>query len=1260
MTTNQREACLTGESMGRLAQDEFLPVELAQVEEHIGSCERCRNMLESASLDSEWNDEVLPVLRTPSEGNRPCGDPNEGGHDEQSLESLLKLLGPTDDPHKLGRIGTYEVIGIIGRGGMGVVFKAFDAALNRFVAIKMLLPHMAVSGAARKRFAREGQAAAAVIDDNVLPIYSVAEWQGVPYLVTQFSRGITLQKRIQDQGPLELKEILRIGMQTARGLAAAHAQGLVHRDVKPSNILLDGTVERALLTDFGLARAVDDASITRTGTIAGTPQYMSPEQARGQSVDARSDLFSLGSVLYAMCTGRPPFRADSSYAVLRLIADDEPWPIREINPEIPEWLCSIVTKLMSKRASDRFESAAEVAELLEKCLAHVQHPVAVPLPTSLASHITRGRWFFHSSRKGLLVLLGMIGMSLLGMVLLQATEAPDIAGQWTGEEWGQVVLEPKKTGGYDGTYTDTFGKVKGKLQLKWSRTERRFNGTWQEGKDRFGRISVRLVDDEIRGAWTTNPQSNIHPGAPGLADLVWSRDRPNQSAQKDKERRAMTPQETPSPETKKPGERVSVLAPQQIVENGEKLYHSRERIAVQFKVTSTSPIVVIDEKGTQHEQYDLSAEDVPAFSVRLTDKAVNWLKINDVADVRKHFVGKWIKVEGTVYGVGLDLISRPETQWTYHLDLNSLDQLSEVEPAALVARNAGLKNDPFADPSVKRETLPDSTYKKGSLPPATVAGAKMGDAANAKSTRLLDVLKQDMERERARFPLLDRVIEDIRLMEGGGLEILEKPVREDREQYAKDHPDLAKAFEGWQNDYRYVLRSTEAIPELFEDEETRHVMVTVAKLLIQSEAIRETSKERLAEARKQLGDDPADELVTKLFLGLLSDGLPELRRRLRESGENVPHTGTHEDHLRVSESLRTHHVFARLYCGIDQSEMFRQIRKSQESADPDTAFLFADTHPLSKDKKLSFLSRRGHEEVVHGQLAYHALPKDSVIVKWKAGDQEARLTNPDSLVITHVIIDRKTDGKVVWNCYGIPKDNSPLVPATWFRPDPFPQLANHGATKNCLCRMEMELASYEPAQRELAVTPEQQQQIRNINVAAIPFNANGGLTQQSTDADDRIIQILRPEQRSRLQQLLLQRLGLAAFDVNTIREALEISAEQQTQIQESWRGHAKRVQDYDVALNDQNIAASQAGKSDPTQLQASVAERQQQKVASEARVWNEVYMILDATQRQQFETLRGAQVTTTEIERVDAPNTPIDSAEDPGMGVPTGNATPGK
>ena len=275
---------------------------------------------------------------------------------------MLKLLAPTDDDRMLGRWGTYEVVGVVGTGGMGVVLKAFDAALNRYVAIKVLAPHLGSSGAARKRFSREAQASAAVVHDNVIEIYGVAETAGLPYLVMPYVRGPSLQRRLDDGGPMALAEILRVGMQAAAGLAAAHAQGLVHRDVKPANILLADGIERVKLTDFGLARAADDASLTKTGVIAGTPQYMSPEQARGEAVDQRSDLFSLGSVLYAMCTGRPPFRAETSYGVLRRITDEEPRPIREINPEIPEWLCQIVAKLMAKRPDDRFQSAEEVAK----------------------------------------------------------------------------------------------------------------------------------------------------------------------------------------------------------------------------------------------------------------------------------------------------------------------------------------------------------------------------------------------------------------------------------------------------------------------------------------------------------------------------------------------------------------------------------------------------------------------------------------------------------------------------------------------------------------------------------------------------------------------------------------------------------------------------------------------------------------------------------------------------------------------------------
>ena len=371
--------CLSESEMSKLLTSDLLASEAASVEKHIADCEACRTKIESMIADPKWwNEAQRSLAASATRGYAETEASHEG--ELATTEQMLSLLGPTDDPEKMGRIAEYEVIGIIGRGGMGVVFKAFDPRLNRFVAIKMLLPHLASFGAARKRFAREGQAAAAVVNDYVLPIYAVAEWRGVPYLVCQYSRGTTLQTRVQSEGPLELEEILRLGMQTARGLAAAHAQGLVHRDVKPSNILLDGSVERALLTDFGLARAVDDASITRTGMIAGTPQYMSPEQARGGSVDARSDLFSLGCVLYFLCTGHPPFRADNSYAILRLITDEEPRSIREINPGIPDWLCRIVQKLMAKKPEDRYATASELAEQLEACLAHVSNPLKNSLP----------------------------------------------------------------------------------------------------------------------------------------------------------------------------------------------------------------------------------------------------------------------------------------------------------------------------------------------------------------------------------------------------------------------------------------------------------------------------------------------------------------------------------------------------------------------------------------------------------------------------------------------------------------------------------------------------------------------------------------------------------------------------------------------------------------------------------------------------------------------------------------------------------------
>ncbi len=294
-------------------------------------------------------------------------------------------LGVEESSSSPLRLGGYLIREVIGRGGMGIVLRALDEKLNRVVAIKVLASDLARQPQARRRFLREAQAAAAVSHDHVVTIHAVDDGSGestVPFIVMECVVGQSLQQKIDSVGAFQVKEILRIGMQIAFGLAAAHKQGLVHRDIKPSNILLENGVERVKITDFGLARAADEIGMTVSGQIAGTPQYMSPEQAMGQPVDQRSDLFSLGSILYAMCTGRPAFRADSAVAVLRRVCDDTPRAIDEVNPEIPDWMISIVNRLMAKKKEDRFQSAGEVATILESWLAHLQQPESAPRPAA--------------------------------------------------------------------------------------------------------------------------------------------------------------------------------------------------------------------------------------------------------------------------------------------------------------------------------------------------------------------------------------------------------------------------------------------------------------------------------------------------------------------------------------------------------------------------------------------------------------------------------------------------------------------------------------------------------------------------------------------------------------------------------------------------------------------------------------------------------------------------------------------------------------
>lgn len=397
---NPKELC-SDDSLRLLLREDEQSGDYRDAARHVDSCPHCQQRIgELAAENDEWH-EAHEMLLAGDESGSSSDNIDRLFEPERSHERWQRrptawteamarqLLSPPSHPEMLGRIGRYEVERLIGAGGMGVVFKAFDSELNRPVAVKLLSPYLAGSGAARRRFAREARAAAAVVHEHVVAIHNVETDGDVPFLVMPYVPGESLQSRLDREGALDVCEILRIGMQTASGLAAAHAQGLVHRDVKPANVLLEKGVERSLLTDFGLARASDDASLTRTGHHLGTPQYMSPEQARGDAVDARSDLFSLGSVMYAMCTGRPPFRAESSYGVLRRITDSEPRPIREINPDIPDWLEAIVFRLLAKPIESRWQTAAEVAELLQRCLAHVQQPAVVALPTECRSQRKR-------------------------------------------------------------------------------------------------------------------------------------------------------------------------------------------------------------------------------------------------------------------------------------------------------------------------------------------------------------------------------------------------------------------------------------------------------------------------------------------------------------------------------------------------------------------------------------------------------------------------------------------------------------------------------------------------------------------------------------------------------------------------------------------------------------------------------------------------------------------------------------------------------
>lgn len=276
----------------------------------------------------------------------------------------LLFLKPTDRAGYLGRLGNYEIRRVLGQGGAGMVLEALDPLLKRTVAIKTLAPWRVLDDETRQRFLREAQSAAALVHENVVAIYGVEQADALPYLVLEYVAGQTLHDRVQREGRLPFGEVIDLGVQIARGLAAAHGRSLIHRDIKPGNILLDGETGRAKIADFGLAKSIGDADLTMTGTLLGTPEFMSPEQAERQEPDERSDIFSLGAVLYFMATGVSPFRGSSLFETLDNVRRCQPRPIQTLEAGLPNWFCDLVHRLLAKNPQQRLGWAKAVAEVL--------------------------------------------------------------------------------------------------------------------------------------------------------------------------------------------------------------------------------------------------------------------------------------------------------------------------------------------------------------------------------------------------------------------------------------------------------------------------------------------------------------------------------------------------------------------------------------------------------------------------------------------------------------------------------------------------------------------------------------------------------------------------------------------------------------------------------------------------------------------------------------------------------------------------------
>jgi serine/threonine protein kinase len=381
-------SCPSREEWQRLFNQPPPPGEAEPLAKHLERCATCATTVEAVlgqptivatppavapgtSANNSAVQRVVARLRqgTPDTTGSYADDPESTQAAAASIAATTGILAPARGPDEIGWLGTYRVLKQLGAGGMGVVYLAEDSVLHRPVALKVMQPHFAASKHHRERFLREARSAAAIEHDHVVPIYEVGEDRGIPFLAMKLLQGESLESFLKRGATMTPAISARLGRQIALGLAAAHARGLIHRDIKPANVWLEKEpAGRVKLLDFGLARGSDSAQITGEGVIVGTPAYMSPEQARADTVDARSDLFSLGVVLYRVLTGKLPFLGKDAISTLVAVSMTTPAAVRSLNPDVPVAVEEVVTRLLEKDPALRPASAAATAKLLEAAL----------------------------------------------------------------------------------------------------------------------------------------------------------------------------------------------------------------------------------------------------------------------------------------------------------------------------------------------------------------------------------------------------------------------------------------------------------------------------------------------------------------------------------------------------------------------------------------------------------------------------------------------------------------------------------------------------------------------------------------------------------------------------------------------------------------------------------------------------------------------------------------------------------------------------